>query len=191
MDAESCWTVRLYSIVHSWFSSQSTCSLGPIGLAQGVKFLEDWQKLQNRFAQRLPWSNSPRVRRAQAAAGKKEGGSIFFCDFNMGKYLESLVHHFFRQLWLVLGVKLMEINSNWFSRYGDYVVGWPEIPQTSTIPAFPWTNWSESWKGLFVREVQSARQWQCSKPCLPISIFYWLVHRDLYFMVYYNPYKTG
>ena len=24
---------------------------------------------------------------------------------------------FFRQLWLVLGVKLMEINSNWFSRY--------------------------------------------------------------------------
>ena len=32
-------------------------------------------------------------------------------------YLESLVYHFFRQLWLVLGVKLMEINSNWFSRY--------------------------------------------------------------------------
>ena len=31
-------------------------------------------------------------------------------------YLEDLVYHFFRQLWLVLGVKLMEINSNWFSR---------------------------------------------------------------------------
>ncbi len=31
-------------------------------------------------------------------------------------YLENLVYHFFRQLWLVLGVKLMEINSNWFSR---------------------------------------------------------------------------
>ena len=30
--------------------------------------------------------------------------------------LENLVYHFFRQLWLVLGVKLMEINSNWFSR---------------------------------------------------------------------------
>ena len=29
---------------------------------------------------------------------------------NLGKY------HFFRQLWLVLGVKLLEINSNWFSR---------------------------------------------------------------------------
>ena len=34
----------------------------------------------------------------------------------MDVYLESLVYHFFRQLWLVLGVKLMEINSNWFSR---------------------------------------------------------------------------
>ena len=33
-------------------------------------------------------------------------------------HLESLgKYHFFRQLWLVLGVKLMEINSNWFSRH--------------------------------------------------------------------------
>ena len=31
-------------------------------------------------------------------------------------YLENIVYHFFRQLWLVLGVKLMEINSNLFSR---------------------------------------------------------------------------
>ena len=31
-------------------------------------------------------------------------------------WLEKLVYHFFRQLWLVLGVKLMEINSNLFSR---------------------------------------------------------------------------
>ena len=30
--------------------------------------------------------------------------------------LENLVYHFFKQLWLVLGVKLMEMNSNWFSR---------------------------------------------------------------------------
>ena len=30
--------------------------------------------------------------------------------------LENLVYHYFRQLWLVFGVKLMEINSNWFSR---------------------------------------------------------------------------
>jgi len=29
--------------------------------------------------------------------------------------LENLVYHFSRQLWLVLGVKLMEINSNLFS----------------------------------------------------------------------------
>ena len=32
-------------------------------------------------------------------------------------YLENIVYHFFRQLWLFLGVKLMEINSNLFSRY--------------------------------------------------------------------------
>ena len=31
-------------------------------------------------------------------------------------FLENLVYHFFRQQWLVLGVKLMEINSNLFSR---------------------------------------------------------------------------
>ena len=30
--------------------------------------------------------------------------------------LENIVYHFLRQLWLVLGVKLMEINSNLFSR---------------------------------------------------------------------------
>ena len=34
--------------------------------------------------------------------------------------LESLVYHFFGQLWLVLGVKLMDINSNWFSRIIKY-----------------------------------------------------------------------
>ena len=31
-------------------------------------------------------------------------------------YLENIVYHNFRQLWLVLGVKLIEINSNLFSR---------------------------------------------------------------------------
>ena len=41
--------------------------------------------------------------------------------------LENLVYHFFRQLWLVLGVKLMEINSNWFSR--SFVLKWPrDVP---------------------------------------------------------------
>ena len=34
----------------------------------------------------------------------------------LNSFLENLVYHFFRQLWLVLGVKLLEINSNWFSR---------------------------------------------------------------------------
>ena len=33
------------------------------------------------------------------------------------KYLENLMYHFFRQLWLVLWEKLMEISSNFFSRY--------------------------------------------------------------------------
>ena len=32
-------------------------------------------------------------------------------------YLENVVYLVFRQQWLVLGVKLMEINSNLFSRY--------------------------------------------------------------------------
>ena len=32
------------------------------------------------------------------------------------KDLENIVYHFFRHLWLVLGVKLMELNSNLFSR---------------------------------------------------------------------------
>ena len=42
---------------------------------------------------------------------------ILIIQQNLTMYLENLVYHFFRQLWLVLGVKLMEINSNWFSRY--------------------------------------------------------------------------
>ena len=37
---------------------------------------------------------------------------VSFSLENLGKY------NFFRQLWLVLGIKLMEINSNLFSRYG-------------------------------------------------------------------------
>ena len=37
------------------------------------------------------------------------------------KYLENIgTYHLLRQLWLLLGVKLMEINSNLFSRYGLY-----------------------------------------------------------------------
>ena len=46
------------------------------------------------------------------------GGVFFISFFSTGshRFLENLVYHFFRQLWLVLGVKLMEISSNWFSR---------------------------------------------------------------------------
>ena len=41
--------------------------------------------------------------------------------FQKNTYLENLVYHFFRQLWLVLVVKLMEINSNWvFQVYLSY-----------------------------------------------------------------------
>ena len=37
--------------------------------------------------------------------------------YGLFTYLENLEYHFVTQLWLVLGVKLMEINSNLFSRY--------------------------------------------------------------------------
>ena len=36
---------------------------------------------------------------------------------NPSKCLENIVYHNFRQLWLLLGVKLMEINTNLFSRW--------------------------------------------------------------------------
>ena len=39
--------------------------------------------------------------------------------FNPGKH--NIVYHFFRQLWPVLGVELMEINSNLFSRSFEYM----------------------------------------------------------------------
>ena len=45
------------------------------------------------------------------SAQKKHAAMLTYKDF-----LENLVYHFLRQLWLVLGVKLMEINSNLFSR---------------------------------------------------------------------------
>ena len=44
-------------------------------------------------------------------------GRLFLWDTGKNNHLENLgKYHFFRQLWLVLGIKLMEINSNWFSR---------------------------------------------------------------------------
>ena len=47
------------------------------------------------------------------AGGESSGTRM---SMEVSNYLENLVYHFLRQLWLVLGVKLMEINSNWFSR---------------------------------------------------------------------------
>ena len=45
--------------------------------------------------------------------------------------LENIVYHFFRQLWLVLGVKLMEINSNMVSRWTVIL----EFPYHDRIPS--------------------------------------------------------
>ena len=49
--------------------------------------------------------------------------SLYCCTLSLTKKnsLENIVYHFLRQLWLVLGVKLMEINSNLFSRRLHFV----------------------------------------------------------------------
>ena len=57
----------------------------------------------------MPWVSSTGNTAAVGWVGN--GDFICWCLENIGKY------HFFRQLWLVLGVKLMEINSNLFSRW--------------------------------------------------------------------------
>ena len=50
---------------------------------------------------------------------------LFFLSSLFKKaFLENIVYHFFRQLWLVLGVKLMEINSNLFSRFIQLAENW-------------------------------------------------------------------
>ena len=41
-----------------------------------------------------------------------ESGMEFLACFPTKNNLENLVYHFSRQLWLVLGVNLMDINSN-------------------------------------------------------------------------------
>ena len=56
------------------------------------------------------WTNSSR--RLDAV-----GGWMVLLPPKKRGWMENLVYHFFRQLWLVLGVKLMEINSNLFSRW--------------------------------------------------------------------------
>ena len=68
---------------------------------------------QTHQSQRVGCPNSPYVKRPLV---KRQ--TIFVTNiWKICRYLENLVYHFFRQLWLVLGVKLMEINSKLFSRY--------------------------------------------------------------------------
>ena len=61
--------------------------------------------------------------------------------------LENIVYHVFRQLWLVLGVKLMEINSILFSKYI-----YSNVPNVLTI---------QLW--LASHNVPSDIFWQCEK----------------------------
>ena len=62
------------------------------------------------------------------------------------KCLENLVYHFFRQLWLVLGVKLLEINSNWFLFFfrdglpSSSAKFWSRPEEPSHLPTAP-TTW--------------------------------------------------
>ena len=86
---------------------------------------------------RFPWSNLSTLslnRTYLFEKPKKYGG--FFLVGEMGarkisgksRFLENIgKYHFFRQLWLVLGVKLMEINSNLFSRLVKYYSIWADL----------------------------------------------------------------
>ena len=58
------------------------------------------------------------------------------CTGVFGNHLENIVYHFFRQLWLVLEVKLMEINSNLFSRH--IYKGFPP-PKTVSFNSNDWS----------------------------------------------------
>ena len=45
---------------------------------------------------------------------RNAGAHHLRCIESLTDHLENIVYHFFRKLWLALGVKLMEINSNLF-----------------------------------------------------------------------------
>ena len=62
--------------------------------------------------------------------------------------LENLVYHFFRQQWLVLGVKLMEINSNLFSRRCLFFF-WISLLATQKTSALMITGPGPMGQGLF------------------------------------------
>ena len=77
-------------------------------------------------------------------------------------HLENLVHHNFRQLWLVSGVKLMEINSNLFSRH--FWPGWKQTPfirnQTATDETLkdPTSERVKIWSDFFATENTTSAQ---------------------------------
>ena len=54
---------------------------------------------------------------------------------NLETHLENIVYHYFRQLWLVSRVKLMEINSNLFSRQVCFAVSFQHFANHSLIEA--------------------------------------------------------
>ena len=68
-------------------------------------------------------------------------------------HLENIVYHFCRQLWLVLGVKLMEINSNLFSR---------QLSLDSLPPLFTKFYTSKRWLVRRISEPSTTYDWKTS-----------------------------
>ena len=88
-------------------------------LGQVLKLLKTFARKTERLNVLDVWGHPPRRKKNPLPGCFPAFLSVlFFCgDEKQKNYLENLAYHFFRQLWLVLGVKLLEINSNWFSRY--------------------------------------------------------------------------
>ena len=77
-------------------------------------------RYQDRVIKRTPSTVSPNYQKTQTKTPNMEHRQIHselvLHDMDKKWSLESIVYHNFWQLWLVLGVMLMEINSNLFSR---------------------------------------------------------------------------
>ena len=65
-------------------------------------------------------------------------------DISSFNHLENMMYHNFRQLWLVLGVKLMEINSNLFSNHLFSGVSFRE-GKTARLRYLLWP-WPDKWR---------------------------------------------
>ena len=103
-------------------------------------------------------------------------------------YLENIgTYPFFRQLWLVLGVKLMEINSNWFSRYsllvsffqvafsdtslsrvgflGSFLqLGTPNLTHVPHVEKEPWMFWGGRICRRYLQEITNLKG-RCAMIC--------------------------